>query len=82
MKREKIGVVVSDGTQKTRIVQIERLVRHSLYKKVLKIRKKYYAHDEGNSSKVGDQVRIQESRPLSRLKRWNVIAVIDNKGKG
>lgn len=76
MKRVRVGVVLSDKMQKTRVVQVERLVRHPMYKKVLRKREKFYAHDEQNQSKVGDKVKIQESRPLSRLKRWAVLEVI------
>lgn len=81
MKRERVGVVLSDKMQKTRVVQVERLVRHSLYRKVLKLRRKFFAHDEQNQSKVGDQVRIRESRPLSRLKRWKIVEVIHANSK-
>ena len=76
MKRERVGIVVSDKMRKTRVIQVERLVRHSLYRKVSKERNEFYAHDEQNESKTGDQVRIRESRPLSRLKRWKVVEII------
>ena len=76
MNKERIGVVVSDKMSKTRVVQVERLISHPLYKKVLKSRKKFYVHDETNESKVGDKVRILETRPLSRLKRWKLAEVI------
>ena len=82
MMKERVGIVLSDKAAKTRVVQTERFVRHPLYKKILKVRKKFYAHDETNLSKVGDAVRIRETRPLSRLKRWQVIEVMKGTGRG
>ena len=76
MKKEQIATVLSDKMTKTRVVGIERLVRHSRYKKILRARTKFYAHDEKNESKTGDKVRIVESRPLSRLKRWEVVEIL------
>ena len=76
MRKEQIGIVLSDKMTKTRVVRVDRLVRDPMYKKVLKFREKFYAHDEGNVSKTGDQVRIRESRPLSKLKRWTVVEVV------
>lgn len=73
--KEKIGIVVSDKMAKTRVVRVERLVRHSKYQKILKVRKKFYAHDEKNESKEGQRVRIQETRPTSSLKRWKVVQI-------
>ncbi len=75
MRKELIGVVVSDKSPKLRVVQVERKVRHSFYKKVMNVRKKFYAHDETNASKTGDRVRIQECRPISKLKHWRVLEV-------
>ena len=68
------GRVVSDKTDKTVTVMVERRVMHPLYKKFITRSKKYHAHDEGNRCKVGDLVRIQECRPISKTKRWEVIA--------
>lgn len=76
MIKERVGVVVSDKMAKTRVVRIERTVRHAKYGKIMKIRKRFYAHDEANQSKAGDRVRIQEVRPLSRLKRWKVLEIL------
>lgn len=76
MIKEKVGVVISDKMNKTRVVRVDRLVRHTKYKKVLKARKKFYVHDEENQSKTGNYVRIQETRPLSSLKRWKLVEVI------
>lgn len=76
MLREQVGVVLSDKMAKTRVVQVERLVQHALYRKTMKLRSKFYAHDEKNESKSGDKVRIRESRPLSRTKRWTVVEIL------
>jgi small subunit ribosomal protein S17 len=73
-KRVLQGVVVSDKTDKTIVVQVERRFMHPIYKKFIRRTKKYHAHDEGNVFKAGDKVRIQESRPISKLKRWVVLA--------
>jgi len=75
-KQEKIGVVVSARMQKTIVVEVERRVPHPLYKKIVTRRKKFYAHDEEQTARVGDVVRIVESRPLSRLKRWRLVEVL------
>jgi small subunit ribosomal protein S17 len=71
-----MGVVIGDKMNKTRIVEVSHDFRHPLYEKVLTRRSKFYAHDEKNESHQGDQVRIMEIRPLSRLKRWSVIEVV------
>ncbi len=73
-KRILQGVVVSDKGDKTIIVAVERRVMHPIYKKFIRKSKKYHAHDERNAHKVGDAVRIQECRPVSKLKRWEVVA--------
>ncbi|MBI2915657.1 MAG: 30S ribosomal protein S17 [Elusimicrobia bacterium] len=74
--KERVGVVLSDKMNKTRVVQVERRVRHPFYGKTLRVRKKFYAHDEKNESKAGAQVRIRETRPLSRLKRWEIVEIL------
>jgi small subunit ribosomal protein S17 len=79
-KRNTIGIVTSDRMAKTRRVEIPRLVRHPKYGKYLRRRTVCYVHDENGESKVGDTVEIQESRPLSKLKRWTLIRVV-TKGK-
>lgn len=76
-RRELIGTVTSDKMQKTVVVAVERLVRHDLYGKVIRRVKKYKAHDEHNAAHVGDRVRIVESRPLSREKRWVVAEILE-----
>lgn len=78
--KTRIGVVTSDKMQKTVVVQVERRVRHPLYGKYISRREKYKAHDEANECRVGDRVRIVETRPLSRDKRWRV-AEITEKGR-
>jgi small subunit ribosomal protein S17 len=75
-KNEKVGEVVSTKMQKTIVVEVSRRVPHPLYKKIVSKRKKFYAHDEQTAARVGDVVRIVESRPLSRLKRWTLAEVI------
>ena len=67
------GVVQKDAKDKTVVVKVERLVKHSLYKKFIRRSKKYMAHDEGNASKAGDLVRNRECRPLSKRKRWEIL---------
>ncbi len=76
-RRRLVGRVVSDKMQKTVVVQVEQTRRHPLYGKVIRVRKKYYAHDEQNSCRQGDLVRIVESRPMSRLKRWVVEEILE-----
>jgi small subunit ribosomal protein S17 len=73
-KRVLQGVVVSDACDKTVIVRVERRVMHPVYKKFITRSKKYAAHDEANVHKTGDTVRIEESRPISKRKRWIVVA--------
>ena len=73
-KRILQGVVVSDAGDKTIIVRVERRVKHPLYKKIIRRSKRYHAHDPENSRNVGDIVRIQECRPISKLKSWEVLA--------
>lgn len=75
-RTEKVGEVVSDKMQKTIVVQVTRRVSHPVYKRVITRRKKFYAHDEQQTAKIGDTVRIVESRPMSRLKRWQLVEVV------
>ncbi len=76
-----VGVVVSDKMDKTVVVQVERLVQHPRFKKYVKKRKKYMAHDEENKCRVGDKVLIRETRPLSRHKRWRVVEILERRVK-
>lgn len=75
-KRVREGCVVSDKMQKTRIVEVTRLVEHSQFGKVIRRKVKYAVHDENNESKTGDKVRIAETRPLSKTKRWRLVKVL------
>ena len=75
-RKERIGTVVSDKMDKTRVVVVETLVMHPKYKKYIKKRKKLYVHDEENKSHVGDVVKVQETRPLSKLKRWRLVEIV------
>lgn len=75
-RKIRTGRVVSDRMNKTVVVQIERLVRHPLYRKYIRRRGKLYAHDEKNECKVGDTVKVIESRPLSKLKCWRVLEIV------
>jgi small subunit ribosomal protein S17 len=72
-KRILTGTVVSSKTDKTIVVKVTRRVQHKLYKKIISQSKKYHAHDENNSFKVGDAVKIIESKPISKLKSWTVV---------
>jgi small subunit ribosomal protein S17 len=76
-KRTKIGVVVSNKMQKTVVVAVENLVKHEMYQKYIKRTNKFLAHAEQNDINVGDRVVIEETRPLSKRKRWNVREVLD-----
>ena len=75
-RKQREGEVVSGKSDKTIVVKVKRRVRHPLYKKVVTRYKKFYVHDEQNAAKVGDAVRIQECRPLSKLKRWELVEVV------
>ena len=76
-KRVLTGTVVSDKTDKTVVVSVERRVKHPLYGKIIKRSKKYHAHDEGNEFKAGETVRIEETAPISKLKTWKVLDRVD-----
>jgi len=80
-KRILIGTVVSDKTDKTVTVKVERKVKHPLYGKIIRRSKKYHAHDEENSFKIGETVRIEETRPISKTKTWKVLDRV-NAGRG
>jgi len=75
-KKELIGLIVSDKMDKSVVVQVERFVQHTVYKKFIKRYKKYHAHDEKNECKIGDEVKIIETRPLSKLKRFRVTEIV------
>ncbi|MHB8057226.1 MAG: 30S ribosomal protein S17 [Desulfuromonadaceae bacterium] len=77
-RKIQVGVVVSDKMEKTVVVKVDRLVKHSVYSKYIKRSEKYKVHDENNSSKVGDRVQIIECRPLSKDKRWSLKQIIQS----
>ena len=76
-KRVLTGRIVSDKTDKTVVVLVERRVKHPLYGKIIKLSKKYHAHDETNQFREGETVRIEETRPISKLKTWRVLDRVD-----
>lgn len=77
VRKQIIGTVVSDKNDKTIIVKVETRKKHPLYGKLVKISKKYVAHDEENRAKVGDRVRIMETRPLSKTKRFELVEIVE-----
>src|SRR3954449_13055469 len=81
-RHEKVGQVVSTKMQKTIVVEVEMRKAHPKYKRIIKSSKKCYAHDEQNSARVGDVVRIRESRPLSKLKRWTLEEIVRRSSLG
>jgi small subunit ribosomal protein S17 len=79
-RKTKVGRVVSDRMDKTIVVSVERLARHRLYKRVIRLSTKFKAHDEANEAHIGDTVLIEESRPLSATKRWRLVSVVARGG--
>jgi small subunit ribosomal protein S17 len=79
-KRILEGVVVSDTNDKTIVVKVERRLRHPVLKKTVRLSKKYHAHDAENEARIGDVVRIEETRPLSRQKRWTLVEKVAGHG--
>ena len=75
-RQSKIGVVTSARMQKTIVVKVTRRVQHGMYKRVVSVHKKFYAHDEAGEARPGDTVRIVETRPLSKLKRWRLAEIV------
>jgi len=80
-RKTKVGRVVSDRMDKTIVVSVERLARHRLYKRVIRLTTKFKAHDETNDARIGDTVLIEESRPLSATKRWRLVSVVQRAGE-
>ncbi|MBI3599777.1 MAG: 30S ribosomal protein S17 [Nitrospinae bacterium] len=76
-KKTRIGVVVSDKMDKTVVVAVERIVRHPVFRKTVRRSKKFKVHDEKNESSVGDKVKIIETRPLSKEKRWRLLEIVE-----
>ena len=77
IKREVSGTVISNKMDRTVVVQVERLVKHPMYKKYIRRRNKFRAHDKGNACQIGDRVTIIETRPLSKTKRWRVSQIVE-----
>lgn len=80
-RQQKVGVVVSNKMQKTIVVAVESLKKHPIYKRTYKQTKRFHAHDEENTCQIGDLVRIEETRPLSKTKRWRLVEII-KRGSG
>jgi small subunit ribosomal protein S17 len=80
-RQSKIGVVSSARMQKTIVVKVSRQVQHPLYQRVVRVNKKFYAHDENGEARPGDLVRIIEVRPLSKLKRWRLAEIVTRAGR-
>lgn len=76
VRKTRVGEVVSDKMNKTIVVEVERRVPHPKFKKIVRMTSKFYAHDEDGKAKVGDKVRIEETRPMSKLKRWKLVEVL------
>jgi len=76
-RKVKVGIVSSDKMEKSRVVKVQRYVKHPIYKKYVRKTTKFMAHDEANESHVGDVVRIEETRPLSARKRWRVVEILE-----
>jgi small subunit ribosomal protein S17 len=81
-RKEKVGRVVSDKMDKTIVVSVERLSRHPLYKRVIRLTTKFKAHDEANEARLGDTVRIEEWRPMSATKRWRLVEIVQRAHEG
>jgi small subunit ribosomal protein S17 len=80
-RKERVGEVVSNKMAKTIVVRVQRRFPHPQFKKIVTAYKKFYAHDEKAEAKIGDTVRIQETRPMSRLKRWKLIEVVERNAR-
>ena len=77
LRKTRVGVVVSDKMDKTIVVAVKDSVQHPLYKKILKRTKKFKAHDENNECRIGDKVKVMETRPLSKDKRWRLVEIME-----
>jgi small subunit ribosomal protein S17 len=77
MRKIRLGKVVSDKMDKTIVVKITRTMRHPVYERIIRSRSKLYAHDESNKARTGDLVRIMETRPLSAMKRWRLVEIVE-----
>jgi small subunit ribosomal protein S17 len=77
LRKKRVGIVLSNKMDKTAVVQVNRLVKHALYKKYIRRRVKYVCHDEQNRCQIGDKVAIIETRPFSKMKRWRVSKIVE-----
>ena len=77
LRKKRVGIVLSNKMDKTAVVQVDRLVKHTLYKKYIRRRVKYVCHDEQNQCGIGDKVAITETRPFSKTKRWRVSNIVE-----
>ena len=75
-RKERVGVVTSDKMDKTITVRVDRIIHHPIYEKAIRTATKFKAHDEKNEAKVGDTVKIEETRPLSKTKRWRLVEIV------
>lgn len=82
LRKTRVGIVVSDKMEKTIVVETSRLVRHAIYGKYIRKNSKFMAHDEQNKCKIGDKVKIMETRPLSCKKRWRLVEIVESRGGG
>ncbi|NLP37166.1 MAG: 30S ribosomal protein S17 [Firmicutes bacterium] len=76
-RKTRVGIVTSDKMDKTAVVAVERTTRHPLYGKIIRVTKKYKVHDPENACSIGDKVRIMETRPLSKDKRWRLVEIVE-----
>ncbi|MCX5686201.1 MAG: 30S ribosomal protein S17 [Candidatus Omnitrophica bacterium] len=81
-RKERVGIVVSDKMDKTITVEVDRAIHHPIYNKMVRSATKFKVHDEKNSAKAGDTVRIEETRPLSKTKRWRLVEILNKKDSG
>ncbi len=75
LRKVLVGIVVSDKMERTLVVKVNRRTTHPRYRKIIQVTKKYYVHDENNEARIGDVVKIMETRPLSKLKRWRLVSI-------
>ena len=80
LRKTRVGLVISDKMDKTVVVKVVRLTQHKIYKKFIKRVSKFKVHDEKNECKIGDKIKIMETRPLSREKNWRVVQILESKG--
>jgi len=77
MRKSRMGTVISNKMDKTIIIRIDRTMRHPLYERIIRTHSKLYAHDENNDARIGDRVKVMETRPLSKLKRWRLTEIVE-----